>query len=77
LTVTLYTKADCGLCREAEVMLRRLQPVIRFELEIVDIDADDVAHARYWARIPVVAVDGEEVVVAPLDERRLVSALRR
>lgn len=58
-------------------MLRRLSGKIQFELQIVDIDADDSAHARYWARIPVVAIDGEEVAAAPLDEERLASALRR
>lgn len=58
-------------------MLRRLGGKIRFELEIVDINANDSTHAKYWARIPVVAVDDEEVAAAPLDERRLALALRR
>lgn len=65
------------MCREAEGMLRRLNGKIQFEFVIVDIDADSCAHAKYWSRIPVVAVDGEEVAAAPLNERRLASALRR
>jgi glutaredoxin len=75
MRVTLYSSPDCGLCREAEAMLRRISGKIYFELEIVDINADDSAHAKYWARIPVIAVEGEEVAAAPLDERRLASAL--
>lgn len=75
--MTLYTQAGCGMCREAEAMLRRIGNRIQFELAIVDIDADRSAYAKYWDRIPVVAVDDEEVAAAPLSERRLASALRR
>jgi glutaredoxin len=77
LIVTLYSQAECGLCREAEAMLRRISGKIHFELQIVDIDADVAVYERYWARIPVIAVDGEEVAAAPLDERQLAAALRR
>jgi glutaredoxin len=77
LKVTLYTQAGCGMCREAEAMLRRISGKIQFEFAIVDIDADSSAHAKYWDRIPVVAVDDEEVAAAPLNERQLASALRR
>jgi len=77
LRVTLYTQAGCGMCREAEAMLRRISGKIRFEFVIVDIDADSSAHAKYWSRIPVVAVGGEEVAAAPLNDRELASALRR
>jgi len=75
LKVILYTQEGCGLCRDAEAMLRRMQKKNRFELEFVDIEADSSAHALYWARIPVITLDGEEVASAPLDERRLAAAL--
>ncbi len=71
MKVTLYTKSECGLCEEAEGVLRRLQRDIRFELESVDIETDSLAYDRYWDRIPVVAVDGTEVAAAPIDEDRL------
>jgi len=74
--VTLYTKQDCGLCREAEDALRRIQKKARFELELVDIEADPAISSRYWDRVPVVAVDGKEVAMAPIDETRLRSLLR-
>jgi glutaredoxin len=77
LKVTLYTQRGCGLCREAEAMLRRIGGKIQFELAIVDIDAETSAYAKYWDRIPVVALDGEEVAAAPLNERELISALQR
>lgn len=77
MRVTLFTAADCGLCREAEQLLVRLQRRLRFELDIIDIESDQAVYDRYWARVPVVAVDGKEVAAAPLDERRLKAALAR
>jgi glutaredoxin len=76
MKVTLYTKSDCSLCREAEAMLRRISGKIRFELELVYIEADSATYASYRDRVPVVAVNGEEVAAAPLDEKRLALVLR-
>ena len=75
MKVTLFTKAECGLCDEAGEVLRKLQQEIRFTLEVVDIESDKVLYDRYWDRVPVVAVEGEEVAGAPLDARRLRAAL--
>ncbi len=77
MRVTLYTKADCGLCEEAASMLKRLQKQRRFEIEYVDIEADAGATERYGLRIPVIAVDGEEVASAPFDEKQLAAILLR
>ena len=77
MRVTLYTKSDCGLCEEAASMLRRLQKQIRFEIEHVNIEADANATELYGSRIPVIAVDGEEVAAAPLDEKQLTAILLR
>ncbi len=75
MKVTLYTKEDCGLCREAEQMVLEMQKKIRFEIDFVDISADPVVYNRYRDRVPVVAVDGKEVAGAPLDEQRLKAIL--
>ncbi len=75
MKVTLFTKDDCGLCKEAERLLLRLQKKLRFDVEFVDIEANSAVFDRYWARVPVVAVDGKEVAAAPLDEHRLRVAL--
>jgi len=71
MKVTLYTKDECGLCREAEEVLRQLGRKICFDLELVDIERDPELRSRYWDRVPVVAVDGKEVAAAPFDEGRL------
>ena len=59
--VTLYTRAGCHLCEEAERVLRQEQAGGGFRLELVDIDRDPELARRYGVRVPVVAVDGEEL----------------
>jgi glutaredoxin len=61
IEVTLYTRLGCRLCEEAERVLRGEQAVIPFHLELVDIDRDPELARRYGVRVPVVAVDGEEL----------------
>ena len=60
-TVTLYTRAGCHLCEEAERVLRREQATAGFGLELVDVDRDPELARRYGVRVPVVAVDGVEL----------------
>ncbi len=59
--VTLYTRVGCHLCEEAERVLRREQAVAGFGLELVDVDRDPELARRYGVRVPVVAVDGEDL----------------
>lgn len=73
--MTLYTKQDCGLCERAERALERIRKSLNFELEIVDIEGEEAAYRSYWARVPVVAVEGKEVAEAPIDEVELEAAL--
>ena len=61
MTVTLYTRAGCHLCEEAERVLAAERAVTAFRLELVDIDRDPELRLRYGVRVPVVAVDGEEL----------------
>lgn len=75
--VTLYVTGDCHLCEEAEQFLRRLAREMRFRLELVDIASDAALYARYCLAVPVLAVDGEAVLLAPLDEARVREALAR
>jgi glutaredoxin len=75
-TVTLYGRAGCHLCDDARAVLERLRGAHPFELETVDIEADPALHARYLERIPVVALDGEELFDYFVDEDVLTARLR-
>jgi glutaredoxin len=69
--VTLYSKPDCHLCVEARSALLRVRADLGFELSELDITADETLHRAYFERIPVVALDGEELFEYFVDERAL------
>jgi glutaredoxin len=60
-TITLYTRAGCHLCEEAERVLRAEPAAAGFRLELVDVDRDPELARRYGVRVPVVALDGEDL----------------
>ena len=66
--LTVYSKPDCHLCAEAMSVLRRLQAELGFVLKELDISADEALHRAYFERIPVVALDGEELFQYFVDE---------
>jgi glutaredoxin len=59
--LTVYSSPECHLCADAMAVLQRLQPELGFELDELDITADERLHRAYFERIPVVCVDGEEL----------------
>ena len=75
-TVTVYARDGCHLCAEAEAALERLRAELGFALERVDIDTDDELFKRYLERIPVIAVDGEELSELEVDVVALRNKLR-
>jgi hypothetical protein len=75
-TVTLYGRPGCHLCDDARDALLRIRRHTPFALEERDITADDDLHRRYLERIPVVALDGEELFDFFVDEAALVERLR-
>jgi glutaredoxin len=66
--VTVYSRAGCHLCEEALGALERLRSEVPFDLQTVDIEADEELHRAYLERIPVVALDGEELYEFFVDE---------
>jgi glutaredoxin len=69
--VTLYSKPDCPLCDEARQALGRVRGRVAFDLEERDITSDGELEARLRERIPVVALDGEELFDFHVDEEAL------
>jgi glutaredoxin len=69
--VTLYGRARCHLCDDARAALQRIRATAPFVLEEIDIEADDALLRRYLERIPVIALDGEELFDFFVDEQAL------
>jgi glutaredoxin len=76
-TLTLYGRPGCHLCDEARTQLLALAPELGFTLAERDIEADDDLLRRYLERIPVVALEGEELFDFFVDERVLRDRLGR
>lgn len=74
-TVTVYMHPECHLCAEAIARLERLALAWGFRLEPIDIYQDEALLARYFERVPVVVVEGEEVCELHLDEAALAARL--
>jgi glutaredoxin len=76
-TVTLYGRPGCHLCDDARALLLALAPELGFTLAERDIEADDDLLRRYLERIPVVALEGEELFDFFVDEGVLRDRLGR
>ena len=71
--LVLYGRPGCHLCDEARATLER----IGAPFAEVDIESDDALHRAYLERIPVVALDGEELYDFFVDEADLRRRLGR
>ncbi len=65
--IVLYGKPGCHLCDDARAVLQR----VGAPFAEIDITSDDVLHAAYLERIPVVALDGQERFEYFVDEAAL------
>jgi glutaredoxin len=69
--LVLYGRDGCHLCDDARAILLGIGHPFRE----VDIEGDDELHTRFLERIPVVALDGEELYDFFVDEGDLRSRL--
>jgi glutaredoxin len=67
MSLVLYGRPGCHLCDDARAVLRR----VGHPFEEVDIESDDALLRRYLERIPVIALDGEELWDFFVDEADL------
>lgn len=73
--VTLYGKPECCLCDEAMEVLRKVNAVIAFDLEKIDISRNPELLDAFGLKIPVIFVDGVQVFKYRVNEGRLLSLL--
>jgi glutaredoxin len=75
--VTLFGKPGCHLCDEARDLVRRVCADRAVELREIDITLDPTLNREYGERIPVLALNGEELFEYFVDEGVLVQRLDR
>jgi hypothetical protein len=71
----LYTRAGCELCEHLLAALSALPAARGLRVELVDIDADPAARARFGHKIPVLYWAGELVCHGRLDVAEVHKAL--
>ena len=69
--ITLYGRPGCHLCDDARVVLERVRAELPFALVERDIERDDALFKAYLERIPVIALDGDELFELFVDEGEL------
>lgn len=74
--VTLYGKADCHLCDEAEDRLVRLSRQVGLTYRKVDIRSSPELFERFRYRIPVLEIDGGATLDWPVSSEQLRGAVR-
>lgn len=75
-TVVLYARPGCHLCDDARAVIEEARAEVAFVFQEVDIESDDALVRDYGLRIPVVAIDGDEVFEISVDRTSLLAALR-
>jgi glutaredoxin len=75
--VTIYGKPGCHLCDEARAAVAQARSVRDFDLREIDVSIDPGLSRKYGERIPVVAVDGNELFELGVSAEELGAALDR
>jgi glutaredoxin len=60
--IVLFSKDGCHLCERAEEILKNLSTISDFELEVVEITKEITIFEKYFLIIPVVQLDGKDVL---------------
>ena len=63
----LYSRPNCGLCEEMLEELASLPSARGIPVDVVDVDLDAAAKARYGHKIPVLMLAGEILCHGRLD----------
>lgn len=74
--VTLYSKADCHLCDEAEDRLIRLSRQRGLTYRKVDIQSSPALFEQFRYRIPVIQIDGGATLEWPITQEQLWKAVQ-
>jgi glutaredoxin len=75
--LTLFGKPGCHLCEDARAVVARVRERRSFDLVEVDVSLDPVLYREYGERIPVLALDGEELFEFHVEEAVLMERLDR
>lgn len=70
ITVILYSRQDCHLCKQAEEDLLSLQQAVPHRLKVIDVDSSQELQKRFGFEVPVVEI-GPYLLRAPFGIQEL------
>jgi len=73
--ITLIGKPGCHLCDDAREIIARVAGELGARWTELDITQDEALYRRYWEKIPVTLIDGEQHDFWRVSEERLRAAL--
>ena len=77
MQLQFYTKSDCPLCDEAKEALESVEAKMSFiAIEEIDITQDLGLFTKYKYLIPVLELDGQQLFVHRIVEKKLMWQLR-
>lgn len=78
-TVTVYTREDCHLCKDAITAIRTVAESVAppVEIELIDIDEKETIQAEYSDRVPYVLIDDQPAFKYRVDKQELQEKLTR
>lgn len=77
IELTLYTRNDCGLCREMEAMIAAELPKFDARIRRIEIDGDAGLEARFGLEVPVLFVNDRKAFKYRCTSRELRKRLAR
>jgi hypothetical protein len=75
LRFLLYSRPGCGLCEELLSELTQMPAARGIPIDVVDVDLQAEARARYGHKIPVLLLAGELVCHGRLDPEEVDKAI--
>ncbi len=77
LVVKVYSRKDCGLCKEVKATIGRVNAEIPFHLKEVDIADNDDLFRRYKEDVPTIFINDKKAFKFKVDEAEFRKMVRK
>jgi glutaredoxin len=77
MELVLYTRRDCELCHEMEIVIEEVLPRSQATLQRVEIDGDASLEAQFGIEVPVLFINGRQAFKYRCTARELRKRLAR
>jgi glutaredoxin len=75
--VIIFSRQNCHLCHEAEIIVREVLLEISFDLEVINIDGNAELESLYGEEVPVTMINGAKHDYFRVDKKRFSEAVLR